>query len=138
MRAKFDFETKKVTPVEGSAILRDEAVLGIREYAPEKLLISTLKSRNLIKWEGLEKFTHVVGPLEANEAKFSIQTLPDFNEETFPFFLVTGKAQIWLGNVKTNRMQVLVQGSSIPYYGSDGVTFLDQRAELGKLGLDHS
>lgn len=99
MRAKFDFETKKVTPVEGSAILKDEMVLGIREYAPEKLLISTLKARNLIKVEGLEKFTDIIGPLEANDAKSSIQALPGFNEETFPFFLVTGKSQIWLGNV---------------------------------------
>jgi len=112
---------------ETSVILRDEIVLNIHEYSANNLLITCIDNQNVIKCEGLKKFTDIVGPKQANGTIYSIQLLPQFDENDFPFFIVTGKAQIWLGNLNRCKAETLVEGSSQPYFDQPGVLFLDQR-----------
>ena len=94
------------------------------EYGPNKLLISLFNQKHLIKCEGLTTFTEVEAPEQANDKKNSIQLMPDFHENDFPHFFVTGASQIWLGNLVENKMETLIIGSSKPYYSNPGVIFL--------------
>ena len=57
----------------------------------------------------------------------SIQLLPQFDEKAFPFFMVTGRSQIWLGNLDNCKAETLVRGSSMPYLDMPGVLFLKRR-----------
>ena len=108
-------------------ILREEIVLNICEYSENNLLITCVDNQNIIKCEGLKTFTDIVGPKQANDGKFSIQMLPQFDEKFFPFFMVTGRGQIWLGNLNRCKAETLVVGSSMPFLDQPGVIFLDQR-----------
>ena len=110
-------------------ILREEIVLNIHEYSSNNLLISCLDNQNIIKVEELKQFTDIVGPKQANGGMFSIQLLPQFDEKFFPFFMVTGRSQIWIGNLNRCISETLVVGSSSPYLDQPGVLFLDQRKD---------
>ena len=96
------------------------------EYAPNDLLISCHGNQNVIKCEGLKTFTNIVGPKAANDTLYSIQPLPKCDKD-FPFFLATGRSQVWLGSLKSNRMETLIEGSSMPIYDAPGVVFLEQK-----------
>jgi len=101
--------------------------LNIHEYSTNNLLITCADNQSIIKCEGLKQFTDIVGPKQANGGMFSIQLLPQFDEKFFPFFMVTGRSQIWIGNLVRCKAETLVVGSSQPYFDQPGVLFLDQR-----------
>ena len=129
VKAKLNKQTNKVVLTDESVLLKDELAMDVLEYEPGSLLISTYKSRNLVKCEGLKKFTNIVGPDENNEMMYSIQLLPGFHKVTYPFFVVTGKSQIWLGNMSKCWMQTLVYETSRPFFDSPGVVFLGKRKD---------
>lgn len=99
------------------------------EYAKDCLLISALDNQELIKCEGFTEFKNIAAPSEPNDYKNSIQLMPNFNKETYPFFFVTGASEVWIGNLKLCKMQSLIKGSSHPHYGDTGVSFLEQRED---------
>jgi hypothetical protein len=108
-------------------ILREEIVLNIHEYSSNNLLVTCLDNQNVIKIEGLKEFSDIVGPKQANGGMFSIQLFPQFDEKDFPFFMVTGRSQIWIGNLNRCTAETLVVGSSMPYLDQPGVLFLEKR-----------
>ena len=83
--------------------LRNEYVCGIHEYAKDELLVTSLVSKDVLKFsDGLAKITVIKGTDRPNEEKTSIIKIPGFNVEANPFLVVTGKTESWLVNVGKN------------------------------------
>lgn len=56
--------------------------------------------------------------------------MPKFNEKSpkdYPYFLVTGTTEVWIGNLERCTMDSLIKGSSVPKFSQIGVIFLKQR-----------
>lgn len=129
VKMKLNLQANTLERTDKAVFLKDEAVIEVCEYSPDNLIISALYTQNLIKCEGLEKFTDIQAPKTVNDQKLSIQLMPGFNVETYPMFVVTGKSEIWLGNINNCKMESLVLGSSQPFFSQDGVVFLPKRKD---------
>ena len=50
--------------------------------------------------------------------------MPDFDAETYPFFLTAGMNEIWIGNLSTNKVQTLIKAGPSPNFDQPGALFL--------------
>ena len=83
--------------------LYKEKVYAVLEFAPDKMLLH-IKPTDLLVTHNWEVVSRIEDPNVGNIQKEWFCELPNFNEETFPFVLVTGTESFNLLNVKTSAM----------------------------------
>lgn len=89
--------------------LKNEYICGVNEYAPDSLLISTLRSQNLFRFnEGLTKSHEIEGTKYSNDLKNFVEPIQGFDPDTNPYMLVTGKNETWLVNVNKDNAKCRV------------------------------
>ena len=91
-----------------SLLMIDEKVYSVLEYVRNKMLVSIAYTNLLVvhNWKPvklIQKNSH------GNIYKNFFMTLPDFDEQTFPFIACSGFEHISLVNVKDLIMQVFIQ-----------------------------
>lgn len=90
---------------EGGVLFRDEYIVEVCEYAPGSLICSGRKTQELFLCENLTSPPSTIqAPSIPNDNKYSIQLMYGFDLESFPFFLVSGSSEIWIGNIRTKKM----------------------------------
>ena len=62
------------------------------------------------------KVFEIQGAETPNDMKVSIEIVPGFHEDKFPFLVCTGRVETWLVNVNTLKAQTLFTKSSLPYF----------------------
>ena len=62
--------------------------------------------------------------LAGNGNKDWVKTLPNFDIDTYPFMLVTGKTTISLLNLKTGKLEPIIKGSAQTSKGSQPAFFV--------------
>ena len=83
--------------------LDKEIVRAVLEFAPDKMLLH-IRPIDLLVTHNWEVVSRIEDPNVGNTQKFWFCELPNFNAETFPFVLVTGRESFNLLNVKTSAM----------------------------------
>ena len=105
VKATFNLQAETIELNTDKAVLiKEEYVWYACEDSPDNLIISFLKTTNMLRCTNLKAFHEIVAPKVPNDQKSSIQTLPGYHSEDYPFFLVAGKSETWIGNSKTGKM----------------------------------
>ena len=93
-------------------IIKNEKVDTVLEYATDKMLIAVYPTDLLIAHDW--KLIRVLLKIQpGNFNKHYIVPLPDFDEQTYPFIVCSGRENFNLINVKEFRMQKLIKAPCV-------------------------
>ena len=113
-----------------SALLKNESVESVLEYAPNKMAVTLHSPADLLIVHDWVVIKYIKISTIGDNRKHWVAALPNFNIETFPFILCSGKRAISLINVETFHSDVLVNTSSQGIAGQDGAIFKDGSNDL--------
>ena len=94
-----------------SCYIKDEQVRSIYEFAPGKLIVH-VSPCDLLLIENWKLYRYISDDHKGNHYKTWFVPLPNFNPETFPFIVVSGRESFNLVNLKERRMQMLIAAPS--------------------------
>ena len=95
-----------------SALLKNEIVESVLEYASNKMAVSLQSPADLLILHDWVVVKYIKMSTIGDNRKHWVATLPNFDIETFPFIACSGKKAISLINVKTFHSEVLINTSS--------------------------
>ena len=132
-KVKFNKETCKFERETGTGYAWKSGYLcKVLEYAKDSFIVSVLKNQNMFHIKD-GKINEIEAPITSNENKQAISVMPGFNQKDYQFFIVSGKSEIWIGNLAQTsegkqrfRMQTLVKTGPTPYFAQGGPLFIDQ------------
>ena len=124
-------EYDKVEVVKETAVLlKDEYVCSVSEYEDDCLLVGCMKTQDLVKFENYTEGVRIISDGVHNDNKNWLEKLPGFHPETYPFMVCGGKDLISLVNMKTCKLQALINTPVSPYYKQPGALFLPLKESL--------
>ena len=124
-KIKFVKETGKFERETGTGYAWKSGYLcKVLEYAHDCFIVSALKTQNMYHVKDGE-ITELNAPTTSNENKQAIQIMPSFDANDYPFFIASGKSEIWIGNVKTALIQTLIKTGPTPYFAQGGPLFME-------------
>ena len=114
MRCEINQETLELMDVdkkEESILLKNEACQAICEFAPNKMAIYARPAHLFIvhDWEVVRR---IEDSDMKNQNKYSIEPIPGFDIEKFPFLVCSGESSFNLFSVKDYYMELLVNAAT--------------------------
>lgn len=106
-----------------SALLKDEVVWSVFEYAPDCMLLSLAGTPDLLMVQHLKEVRVIADHDKGNLYKYWVAPLPGFDLETFPFLVSAGAKTFSLINIKERRLEKLINASSYPDAAMEGAYF---------------
>ena len=97
-------------------LIRHLEIAQAYEYARNKLIIS-IHPANLLLVDNWFVTNEIADANELNTEKYWVLPLPNFNPDSFPFLVCSGRESFNLVNVKTAKMEVMIKASGKCLYG---------------------